>query len=137
MLWYEREDTQKLWTYYEKRDLVQNTEKAALKRFDHPEFAPRIEEMAKRFEEKYKYRADHNAIKGYIGAYVLDLQRHLLQQILNLVDRHAVHLLDDATIDAVAIRRASTSLKESARPSSSAPRPRPISPRCASGCAPG
>ncbi len=48
MLWYEREDTQKLWTYYEKRDLVPNTEKAALKRFDHAEFAPKIEEMAKK-----------------------------------------------------------------------------------------
>ena len=47
MLWYEREDTQKLWTYYEKRDLVQNTEKAALKPFDHAEFAPRVEQMAK------------------------------------------------------------------------------------------
>ena len=42
MLWYEREDTQRLWTYYEKRDLVQNSEKAALKPFDDPEFAPRI-----------------------------------------------------------------------------------------------
>ena len=48
MLWYEREDTQKLWTYYEKRDLVPNTEKAALKRFDHAELAPKIEEMAKK-----------------------------------------------------------------------------------------
>ncbi|MCR2833705.1 D-alanine--D-alanine ligase family protein [Parerythrobacter lacustris] len=46
MLWYEREDTQKLWTYYEKRDLVQNTEKAALKTFEHPEFAPKITELA-------------------------------------------------------------------------------------------
>lgn len=48
MLWYEREDTQKLWTYYEKRDLVPNAEKAALKRFDHAELAPKIEEMAKK-----------------------------------------------------------------------------------------
>ncbi len=46
MLWYEREDTQKLWTYYEKRDLVTNTEKAALKSFDHPDFAPKIAAMA-------------------------------------------------------------------------------------------
>ncbi|MGB3795904.1 MAG: phosphoribosylglycinamide synthetase [Alteraurantiacibacter sp.] len=52
MLWYEREDTQKLWTYYEKRDLVANTEKAALKRFDHPELAPRIEEMAKKVAQQ-------------------------------------------------------------------------------------
>lgn len=53
MLWYEREDTQRLWTYYEKRDLVQNTEKAALKRFDHPEFAPRIEAMARKVAREF------------------------------------------------------------------------------------
>ena len=53
MLWYEREDTQRLWTYYEKRDLVQNTEKAALKRFDHAEFAPKIEEMAKKVAREF------------------------------------------------------------------------------------
>jgi len=47
MLWYEREDTQRLWTYYEKRDLVQNTEKAALKAFDDPEYAPKIYDYAK------------------------------------------------------------------------------------------
>ncbi|WP_235913010.1 D-alanine--D-alanine ligase family protein [Croceibacterium salegens] len=47
ILWYERENTQKLWTYYEKRDLVQNTEKAALKRFDHPEFAQKIMLLAR------------------------------------------------------------------------------------------
>ena len=46
MLWYEREDTQRLWTYYEKRDLVQNTEKASLKPFDDPELAPKIQAMA-------------------------------------------------------------------------------------------
>jgi len=49
MLWYEREDTQRLWTYYEKRDLVQNTEKAALKRFDDTDLAPKIEDMARKF----------------------------------------------------------------------------------------
>ena len=53
MLWYEREDTQKLWTYYEKRDLVQNTEKAALKRFDHPELAPKIEAMARKVAQEF------------------------------------------------------------------------------------
>jgi D-alanine-D-alanine ligase len=47
MLWYEREDTQRLWTYYEKRDLVQNTEKAALKTFEHPDYAEKIGAMAK------------------------------------------------------------------------------------------
>lgn len=49
MLWYERENTQKLWTYYEKRDLVQNTEKASLKRFDHADLAPKIEKMAQAY----------------------------------------------------------------------------------------
>ena len=53
MLWYEREDTQRLWTYYEKRDLVQNTEKAALKRFDDPEIAPRIEAMAIKVAQEF------------------------------------------------------------------------------------
>ncbi|MGI8944158.1 MAG: D-alanine--D-alanine ligase family protein [Qipengyuania sp.] len=53
MLWYEREDTQRLWTYYEKRDLVQNTEKVALKRFDHPDLAPKIEDFAKRVAQEF------------------------------------------------------------------------------------
>ncbi|AWW74885.1 phosphoribosylglycinamide synthetase [Erythrobacter sp. KY5] len=53
MLWYERENTQKLWTYYEKRDLVPNTEKAALKRFDHEDFAPKIEAMAHKFAREF------------------------------------------------------------------------------------
>ena len=53
MLWYEREDTQKLWTYYEKRDLVQNTEKAALKTFEHPDLAPKITEMAKKVAREF------------------------------------------------------------------------------------
>lgn len=53
MLWYEREDTQKLWTYYEKRDLVRNTEKAALKVFDHPDFAPRIADYARLVAQEF------------------------------------------------------------------------------------
>ena len=53
MLWYEREDTQRLWTYYEKRDLVQNTEKAALKPFDHPELAPRVSELAAQVAQEF------------------------------------------------------------------------------------
>jgi branched-chain amino acid transport system substrate-binding protein len=32
---------------------------------------PQVQEMAAKFEEKYGYRADHNAIKGYIGAYAI------------------------------------------------------------------
>jgi len=53
MLWYQRDDTQRLWTYYEKRDLVQNAEKAALKRFDDPELAPKIEAMAKKVAREF------------------------------------------------------------------------------------
>jgi len=53
MLWYERENTQKLWTYYEKRDLVPNSEKAALKTFDHTELAPKIEAMAKKVAREF------------------------------------------------------------------------------------
>lgn len=53
MLWYEREDTQRLWTYYEKRDLIQNTEKSALKRFDDPQFAPRIADFAARVAHEF------------------------------------------------------------------------------------
>lgn len=53
MLWYEREDTQRLWTYYEKRDLIQNTEKSALKRFDDPEFAPRMADLAARVAQEF------------------------------------------------------------------------------------
>ncbi|GMN14375.1 phosphoribosylglycinamide synthetase [Altererythrobacter sp. MTPC7] len=53
MLWYEREDTQKLWTYYEKRDLVQNTEKAALKRFEHADLAAKVEDYAKRVAQEF------------------------------------------------------------------------------------
>lgn len=52
MLWYEREDTQRLWTYYEKRDLVENREKATLKRFDDPDLAPRMEAMAKKVAQQ-------------------------------------------------------------------------------------
>jgi len=53
MLWYEREDTQRLWTYYEKRDLVQNTEKSALKAFDDANFASQIEEFAHRIASEF------------------------------------------------------------------------------------
>ncbi|MDA7787772.1 phosphoribosylglycinamide synthetase [Sphingomonadaceae bacterium] len=53
MLWYEREDTQRLWTYYEKRDLIQNNEKSALKEFDDPKLAPKISEMAAKVAEQF------------------------------------------------------------------------------------
>src|SRR5690606_35595460 len=53
MLWYEREDTQRLWTYYEKRDLVQNTEKAALKRFEHPELASKVADYAMKVAREF------------------------------------------------------------------------------------
>jgi len=32
---------------------------------------PQVQEMAAKFEEQYGYRPDHNAIKGYIGAYAI------------------------------------------------------------------
>ena len=32
---------------------------------------PQVQEMAAQFEEKFGYRPDHNAIKGYIGAYAI------------------------------------------------------------------
>ncbi len=54
MLIYEREDTQKLWTYYEKRDLVPNTEKATLKQFDDPEFAPRVADYAMKIAKGFE-----------------------------------------------------------------------------------
>ena len=54
MLIYEREDTQKLWTYYEKRDLVPNTEKATLKRFDDPELAPKMQAMAEKIAREFE-----------------------------------------------------------------------------------
>lgn len=53
MLWYEREDTQRLWTYYEKRDLVENTEKAALKRFDHAQLAPVVADYAMKVAREF------------------------------------------------------------------------------------
>ena len=52
MLWYEREDTQRLWTYYEKRDLIQNSEKSALKRFDHAELMPNVQALASRYAQQ-------------------------------------------------------------------------------------
>lgn len=46
MLIYEREQPERLWTYYEKRDLVQNNEKSSLQRFTDEDFAPQVAEMA-------------------------------------------------------------------------------------------
>lgn len=54
MLIYEREDTSRLWTYYEKRDLIQNNEKSTLKRFEDAEFAPKIAEMAQKIAEQFR-----------------------------------------------------------------------------------
>ena len=54
MLIYEREDTQRLWTYYEKRDLIQNNEKSSLKRFEDPEWAPIIAEHAARVAREFE-----------------------------------------------------------------------------------
>ncbi len=54
MLIYEREDTQKLWTYYEKRDLVANAEKASLQQFNDPEFAPKVAEYARKVAREFR-----------------------------------------------------------------------------------
>ncbi|WDI31071.1 hypothetical protein PUV54_14035 [Hyphococcus flavus] len=69
MLIYEREDTSRLWTYYEKRDLVPNTEKSTLKVFDDPEWAPKVAELANRVARRFEpfdfgrleFRLDRNA----------------------------------------------------------------------------
>ena len=53
MLIYEREDTQRLWTYYEKRDLIQNTEKSTLKHFDDPDFAPVVADYAAKVAREF------------------------------------------------------------------------------------
>ncbi len=54
MLIYEREDTQRLWTYYEKRDLVTNNEKSSLKQFDDPEWGPVIAEHAAKIAREFR-----------------------------------------------------------------------------------
>ena len=54
MLIYEREDTQRLWTYYEKRDLIANTEKSSLQRFEDAEFAPTIADYAARVAREFR-----------------------------------------------------------------------------------
>lgn len=54
MLIYEREDTSRLWTYYEKRDLVTNNEKSTLKRFDDPQWAPAIASQAMRLAREFR-----------------------------------------------------------------------------------
>jgi len=54
MLIYERSDPMKLWSYYEKRDLVQNNEKSTLKRFDDPEWAPVVAEHAMKIARAFE-----------------------------------------------------------------------------------
>ncbi len=39
---------------------------------------PAIQEMSKKFEERFGYKADHNAIKGYIGAWTV---KYVTEQI--------------------------------------------------------
>ena len=39
---------------------------------------PAIQEVAARFEEKYGYKADHNALKGYLGAWTI---KHVTEMI--------------------------------------------------------
>ncbi len=54
MLIYEREDTTRLWTYYEKRDLIQNNEKSTLKRLDDGEWAPVIADYAAKVAREFE-----------------------------------------------------------------------------------
>ncbi|MDM7958098.1 phosphoribosylglycinamide synthetase [Blastomonas sp.] len=54
MLIYEREDPTRLWTYYEKRDLIANTEKASLQRFTDPEHAPKVAELAQKIANAFE-----------------------------------------------------------------------------------
>lgn len=69
MLIYEREDTQRLWTYSEKRDLVRNNEKSSLKRFDDPEFGPIVADYAAKIAREFEpfdygrveFRLDRNS----------------------------------------------------------------------------
>lgn len=83
MLIYEREDTQRLWTYYEKRDLIQNNEKSSLKRFDDPEWAPIIAEhsarVAREFEPfdygRIEFRLDRD--KGEVNFIEINLNCNL------------------------------------------------------------
>lgn len=83
MLIYEREDTQRLWTYYEKRDLIQNNEKSSLKRFDDPEWAPIIADysakVAREFEPfdygRIEFRLDRD--KGEVNFIEINLNCNL------------------------------------------------------------
>lgn len=54
MLIYEREEPARLWTYSEKRDLIDNTEKNTLKTFTDPEFASTIEDYSKRVAREFE-----------------------------------------------------------------------------------
>ena len=83
MLIYEREDTQRLWTYYEKRDLIQNNEKSSLKRFEDPEWAPVIADfsakIARAFEPfdygRIEFRLDRD--KGEVNFIEINLNCNL------------------------------------------------------------
>ena len=83
MLIYEREDTQRLWTYYEKRDLIRNNEKSSLKRFDDSEFAPLVADyaakVAREFEPfdygRIEFRLDRN--KGDVNFIEINLNCNL------------------------------------------------------------
>ncbi len=83
MLIYEREDTQRLWTYYEKRDLIQNNEKSSLKRFEDPEWAPVIADfsakIARAFEPfdygRIEFRLDRD--KGEVNFLEINLNCNL------------------------------------------------------------
>ena len=69
ILIYEREDTQRLWTYYEKRDLIHNNEKSTLQGLDDPEFEPVVADYAARVAREFEpfdygrieFRLDRNS----------------------------------------------------------------------------
>jgi D-alanine-D-alanine ligase len=83
MLIYERSDPMKLWSYYEKRDLVQNNEKSTLKRFEDPEWAPLIAAhaatIAREFEPfdygRIEFRFDRD--KGEVNFIEINLNCNL------------------------------------------------------------
>jgi len=53
LLWYERADTQRLWTYCEKRDLVQASQKVSLKPFEDPVLSSKIAAMAEKVAHEF------------------------------------------------------------------------------------
>lgn len=53
MLWYERADTERLWSHQEKRGLIETNEVDTLKAFDHPKLAPIAAQFAARVAREF------------------------------------------------------------------------------------